>query len=362
MLPKLTTKGIELMVRAMSGEGIVFTRIVIGNGEVPEDYTQLTGLQNELVAMEISKIIKENQYIILKATMSNNSFDTGFYWTELGVYARDPDGGDDILYAYAHYELSEDEAPVFIPSSTSNLVEITHNVHVFVGELDDVSAILLANAEYASAVAFNNHVKDYRNPHKVSKEDLGLGLLENVLPADMTPLFKADISAITEDSYGILHFPNIIPGEKLGVSLNKIRTGLVAFLRHLRQKNPHRVDPKTIGAANALHSHATGDLVRGVLGVARGGTGGKTTREAKISLGIQAGTGSIEGTAGEATYVEIRFSEPFVAAPYVVVTPTADLDQGVYLSISEVTKNSFSARLYTETSIQALGFNWIAIQ
>lgn len=362
MLPKLTTNGIGLMVRAMSGEGIVFTRIVIGNGEVPEDYTQLTGLQNELVTMEIGKIIKENQYIILKATMSNNSFDTGFFWTELGVYARDPDGGDDILYAYAHYELSEDEAPVFIPSSNSNLVEITHNVHVFVGELDNVSAILLANAEYASAVAFNNHVKDHRNPHNVSKEDLGLGLLENVLPADMTPLFTADISAITEDTYGILNFPNIIPGEKLGVSLNKIRTGLVALLRHLRQTNPHRVDPQTIGAAASQHSHAAGDIIRGVLGVARGGTGGKTPREAKISLGIQAGAGSIEGAAGEATYVEIVFPAPFSGVPYVVVTPTTDLNQGAYLSISKVTKNSFSVRLYTETSIQVMDFNWIAIQ
>ena len=363
MVPKLTNNGLSLMVRAMNGEGITFTKIVIGSGEAPEDYTVLTKLQNELVSMDIAELVSEEKYVIIKGQMTNADLDAGFYWTELGVYAVDPDGGEDILYAYAHYELSGDEAPTFIPASSSNLVEITHSVHVFIGELENVSAILLANSEYASALALDTHLKDTNNPHNVTKKDVGLDLVENALPGDLKPAFSNAASAVNVDKNGVISFPNIFNGERLGAILQKVRTVFAVILQHLRAKNPHNLDAQTIGAASEEHVHSATDIRKGVLAVARGGTGGSTALAARRSLGIQAGSGNIVGVAGEAVVAAFTFPVAFGTAPYMVVTPLTDLDSSdLYVSVSTVTRTGFSVRIYSETQSPSVTFNWIAIQ
>ncbi len=363
MVPKLTNNGMSLMIRAMNGEGITFTKIVIGSGEAPEDYTMLTKLQNELVSMDIAELVSEEKYVILKGQMTNANLDSGFYWTELGVYAENPDGGENILYAYAHYELSGDEAPTFIPAPNSNLVEITHSVHVFIGELDNVSAILLANSEYASAAALDAHLKDTNNPHNVTKNDVGLGLVENVLPADLKPAFSNAASAVTVDENGIISFSNIFNGERLGAILQKVRTVFSVILQHLHAKNPHNLTAETVGAAKEEHTHSATDINTGVLNVQRGGTGGSTTLEARRSLGIQSGRGTVTGVAGEAIYKSFDFSVAFASIPQVVVTPRSELSStDVYISVSNITQTGFSVRIYSNTLNPIINFNWIAIQ
>lgn len=364
MVPKLTTNGISLMVRAMGGEGITFTKIAIGNGEAPADYTELTKLQNELVSMEISELVTEDQYVIIKATMSNSDFDAGFYWTELGVYAQDPDGGDDVLYAYAHYVITGDEAATYIPASDSSLVEITHSVHVFVGELENVTALLMKHSEFASAADLKAHTENIENPHKVTKAQVGLGLIVNALPENQRPKFTAAASAYTYNSKTNRYtFTNIFSGESVGNMLRKIWTFINLMIGHLNTTNPHRVTAAQAGAAARSHTHAATDIVKGTLGLDRGGTGGTNAKEARVSLGIQAGSGGIIGTAGEEVTKTIAFSSEFETTPYVVLTPMTDMHSAdVYLSVKEVTRTEFVVRIYSETLNPVINFNWIAVQ
>ncbi len=362
MVPKLTTNGIGLMVRAMAGEGIVFSKIAIGNGEAPRDFTELTTLQNELVSMGIDEIITEDQYVIVKAHMTNADFEAGFYWTELGVYARDPDGGDDILYAYAHYAITGDEAATYIPASDSSLVEITHSVHVFVGELENVTAMLTKHSEFASAADLKEHVENTENPHKVTKEQVGLGLIVNAKPEDQKPVFSNLVSAYSVNATtGKYTFSNIFSGEKVGSILQKVRTIITLVINHFNATNPHKVTAAQAGAAAASHLHSATDITKGILGIARGGTGANTAYEARFNLGFQAGVGSITGQKGTQCIRDIYFPKAYTGVPIVVVTPMTELHTtDVYLSIDDVREDHFTVRIYSETISPIMNFYWIA--
>lgn len=366
MEPKLTTNGISLMVRAMGGEGITFTKIAIGNGEAPTDFAELTKLQNELVSMEISELVTEDQYVIIKSTMTNSDFEAGFYWTELGVYAQDPDGGDDVLYAYAHYAITGDEAATYIPASDSSLVEITHSVHVFVGELENVTAMLTKHSEFASAADLKTHVENEENPHKVTKAQVGLGLLVNALPENQKPKFTATASAYTYNSTtGTYNFTNIFSGETVGNMLRKIWTFINLMIGHLNAINPHRVTAAQTGAAAISHQHSATDITKGTLGLARGGTGGTTAADARSNLGIASGHFYEPITAGTLRFVEVTYEKTFTGKiPNVVLTPhAATVDKvGVAATLYTQGLNGFTAVLYSEQYSGDVYISWIAVQ
>lgn len=362
MVPKLTTKGIDLMVRAMAGESIVFTKIAIGNGAAPSDYKELATLQNELVGMGIEEIITEDQYVIVKAKMTNADFDAGFYWTELGVFAEDPDGGEDVLYAYAHYEISEDEAATYIPASNSSLVEITHSVHVFVGELENVTAILTKHSEFASAADLEEHMENVDNPHKVTKAHVGLGLIVNAPPEDQKPIFSTkDSSYVINATTGQYTFSNIFSGERVGSILQKLRTFISLTIGHFNAVNPHKVTATQAGAAPRSHQHSTNDINAGTLDIPRGGTGGDTAAKARLNLGIQSGHSHIEGQMGVECIRDVYFPKAFESVPRVVLTPTTEMYSGdVWLCVDEVQKDHFTVWIYSKTLSPIIRFDWIA--
>ena len=57
MTPNLTDAGKNLLLRALTGETITFTKIQLGNGPA-QDAKAATGLVNPLLTVELSKIEK----------------------------------------------------------------------------------------------------------------------------------------------------------------------------------------------------------------------------------------------------------------------------------------------------------------
>jgi hypothetical protein len=55
---------------------------------------------------------------------------------------------------------------------------------VAIGDAEDVNAVLIDSAAYATREEFEDHINDYDNPHRVDKEQVGLGLVENNLFVD----------------------------------------------------------------------------------------------------------------------------------------------------------------------------------
>lgn len=88
--------------------------------------------------------------------------------------------------------------------------------------------------------AANAHYTNYSNPHRVSKEQLGLGNVPNVSTNEQRPTFSEASSN-----------QNLASGETLSTSLGKIARGLKQLWAHIaRTDNPHSVTKTQVGLGN----------------------------------------------------------------------------------------------------------------
>ena len=255
LTPSLTDEGLAMIVRAINGETVTFTKLVLGNG-TPSDLDNVTEMANPLLEVSFTDSETEDSYLLLTGEVSSADIDTSFYGKELGVYAKIDD--EEVLYAYRYTETAD-----YYPASDSGrTLELTISVVVQVGTAENVTAILVSGDAYASKTDFDNHVDDTTNPHEVTKEQVGLGNVPNVATNDQTPTFtQASVRT------------NIVSGEKLTLMLGKIAKLFADFATHISASNPHSITPAKIGASPTEHEHSTADITSGTLSIARGGSG-----------------------------------------------------------------------------------------
>ena len=81
---------------------------------------------------------------------------------------------------------------------------------------------------------------DFMNPHKVNKEQVGLGNVPNVITNDQTPTYEE-----AEE------FENISSGEKLSIAFGKIQKAISSLLGHINNfDNPHKTTKSQIQLGN----------------------------------------------------------------------------------------------------------------
>lgn len=84
------------------------------------------------------------------------------------------------------------------------------------------------------------HLIDFMNPHKVNKEQVGLGNVPNVITNDQTPTYEE-----AEE------FENISSGEKLSIAFGKIQKAISSLLGHINNfDNPHKTTKSQIQLGN----------------------------------------------------------------------------------------------------------------
>ena len=271
--PLLTNSGLSLLLRAISGEQITFTRFKAGNGTAPSKPETLTDLVNPLLTFGISAIDAETEgYVTLTGSFDNTDVETDFRMKELGIFCEDANG-DEYLYAYAN---DGDDAGLISSGSSSVLTEQEITMIVAIGQAEHVTARISASALYASKTDFDNHVEDRNNPHGVTKEQVGLGSVPNVSTNDQTPTYEEapELQAL-------------VSGEKLGAAFGKLKKAVSALITHVSSKdNPHGVTLKQLDGAKAEHDHSAADITSGALAVDRGGTGSSTLIPAMENLNI----------------------------------------------------------------------------
>ena len=219
---RLTNAGNALIVKALNGETLTFTKLGLGSGSTPADPSQLTDLVNPQIKFALTSISTGDGCAELIGTFSSSDLSDSFTVREIGVYADDPDDGE-ILYAYAN----AGNHPSYLPKGTGNAYErLTMSVVVAVGSAENVTAVISEYIGYVTKEAFDAHVADTENPHEVTAAQVGLGNVPNVSTNNQTPTF---IEADT--------LSNIASGETMNVLFGKIKKALSALIDHITAKN-----------------------------------------------------------------------------------------------------------------------------
>lgn len=260
MTPNLTDAGKNLLLRALTGETITFTKIQLGNGPA-QDARTATGLVNPLLTVELSKIEIGEEYVTLTAAFTNGTVTSGFHITEVGFFATDPDNSTkEILYAFGNENKSTAD---YVPDNNNRILEMQFDALIFIGDAENVSAAISSSLVYASKDEFDTHTANKANPHSVTKAQVGLGNVPNLAPSDQVPTFTQ-----------ATNLANIVSGEKNSTLFGKIKLAISKLIDHINNRsNPHNTTASQVGAAAEIHKHSAQDINGGVLSPIYGGTG-----------------------------------------------------------------------------------------
>lgn len=135
----LTTAGNKLIRQALEGKALTITTMKFGDGTLPttqEEVAALTALVDEKQSFCVNSVQSDDTYTNVKAVVSNETLDSGYYIRECGLYCLDSTTGSEVLIAV---EKTDEQ---FIPPKTSQLVSF---IQTMVLTLGDASVTISAN-------------------------------------------------------------------------------------------------------------------------------------------------------------------------------------------------------------------------
>lgn len=155
----LTNAGRNLLAKCIKGKQLRFSRAMAGDGVIDgyetipnpeterEQYiefmntvAEMTNLVSPIREMEIRGIETPPQIgtATIKTLLSNEGCSIGFFFNEIGLFAKDPDTDEEVLYGYCSAGNKGD----FMPGQgTANAVKYYFDLVVVIGQAESVTAI-----------------------------------------------------------------------------------------------------------------------------------------------------------------------------------------------------------------------------
>lgn len=142
-----TTNGDKMLIQAVNGHKLVFTRGAFGSGSLSEsdDIKTFTALKSEKMSLPIvdTAVSDTGEKITLTFNCSNSSLDTGFINREVGVFAK-LDDGDEVLYSYSNAGMAYD----YIPSKETPTNENTFEIEVYISSEAEINVTIDGSIVY----------------------------------------------------------------------------------------------------------------------------------------------------------------------------------------------------------------------
>lgn len=162
----ITDQGRDLQAKAQIGVVLEFTRVAVGDGQLPQGTTleELTSLVNEKQSLPITSIQVSGGTSRIRTVISNEGLELGFYIREIGLFATDPDIGE-ILYCVANAGALADYLPA---SGGYEIVDSTLDLVTIVGNAENVTAVIDESLTFATIADLNDHkgtILKHRNIH-----------------------------------------------------------------------------------------------------------------------------------------------------------------------------------------------------
>ncbi|MBJ7550737.1 phage tail protein [Marinomonas ostreistagni] len=137
---QMTAAGRDLQAKAQTGVKLDFSRVGLGDGEMPADIDPLTAMVSEKKSLDITDFeLLGDGTSQLEVLLTNENLVEGFFIREIGVFAIDPDTETEILYSYANAEAYSDYLPAF---GAATIVEMKFNLITVIGNATNVTATI----------------------------------------------------------------------------------------------------------------------------------------------------------------------------------------------------------------------------
>ena len=135
----LTIAGMNLLAKTQQGKELHFTRVMMGDGKIPEgmNIKDMTEMVNPILKLPIGNIrLDGTGTSVMECILKNAELEQGFFARELGIFANDPDTGEELLYAIRNTgDYSE-----YIPAASSGeVINFVYSVITVVGQSENVT-------------------------------------------------------------------------------------------------------------------------------------------------------------------------------------------------------------------------------
>lgn len=346
----ITNAGIELLKNALSGGTITVTAIKSGAGKV-----DVSALKSQTAVSSIKQsgtvqgVTKTNETIKIGVLFSNAGLSAGYSMTQLGIYAKGSTGSE-VLFAISQSTTGK-EVPAESAMPSWSLV---HNFYIKLN--NDVKMTATVDPEgYVTfetmQTALNTHTGNKSNPHSVTKSQVGLGNVPNVVTNDQTPTYSDTTTLVTLSS-----------GEKISIAFAKIKLAITTLINHLANKsNPHGVTKSQVGLGNVENkSSATirGELTKGNVTTALGFTPANQTDMTNAQDAITQLNSELEFDSHSAGGIEITLNKNVAM---IMIYKSGNLTGGNTDQIlCNIPDNGHFARAIF-TPCEVLNYNWTPV-
>ena len=125
-----------------SKQALIFTKIVIGAGDMPASIPDATALTDKRLELAITKSVKtgDGQFMV-QGLLSNKNLEAGFYAREIGLMAKAGENGQEVLFSYTNGGNYVD----YIPDKNTPMDSYTFTLTTVIGNAEKVQAIVSDN-------------------------------------------------------------------------------------------------------------------------------------------------------------------------------------------------------------------------
>lgn len=125
-----------------SKQALIFTKIVIGAGDMPASIPRATALTDKRLELAITKSVKtgDGQFMV-QGLLSNKNLEAGFYAREIGLMAKAGENGQEVLFSYTNGGNYVD----YIPDKNTPMDSYTFTITTVIGNAEKVQVIVSDN-------------------------------------------------------------------------------------------------------------------------------------------------------------------------------------------------------------------------
>ena len=168
---RLTQQGNQMIIRSTSGrdsDQLIVTKAILGDGNLTSSIEGMTNIVSPKLNVSLTNMSNgESGTRVFKFEFDNKTVSTGFYWREVGVYAKNGQNGQEKLIAYSNAS----GLTSYIPDKNSPIPMQSLQVAIAVGDSTNVAAqidlgVSVSRADVESLI--NTHKAD-TNAHGLEK-------------------------------------------------------------------------------------------------------------------------------------------------------------------------------------------------